>query len=358
TLVVTDSRGCTKTTTTNISNPLPITITTTAVPTNCAGTCDGQGLANASGGTPGYNYSWSTVPVQTGTVASNLCSGNYVVTVTDSQGCTNSANVNITSPPTLTAAITGVQPSCNACTGAATITAGGGTPAFTYSWIPSSQTNSVATNLCVGQQTVIITDSRGCSVTRTVNIVQTVSVNITTTGTVLTCNNGCTGAASANASGGTLPYTYTWTSVPTQSTQVATGLCAGSYTVTVADQLGCSNTGTINFVNPPAINVTSTVTAATCNSVCNGAISVTASGGTGALSYTWSPGNPTGQGTPNVTNLCAGNYTVDIRDANNCIQTRTFTVTEPSAITSTFTSVNPTTCSGTNGSITATVGGG
>lgn len=359
TLVVTDSRGCTRTTTTNISNPLPIAITTTAVTTNCAGTCDGQGLALASGGTPGYNYSWSTVPVQTGTVASNLCSGNYVVTVTDSQGCTNSANVNITSPPLLTATISGVQPSCNtACTGSAVVSAGGGTPAYTYSWIPSSITTSVAANLCVGMQTVIITDSRGCTVTRTVNIVQTVSVNITTTGTVLTCNSGCTGAASANASGGTLPYTYTWTSVPTQTTQVATGLCAGSYTVTVADQLGCSNTGTISFVNPPAINVTSTVTAATCNSVCNGAISVTASGGTGALSYTWSPGNPTGQGTPNVTNLCAGIYTVDIRDANNCIQTRTFTISEPSTITSTFTSVNPTTCSGTNGSITATIGGG
>lgn len=359
TLTVTDSKGCPKTASVNVSNPPPIAITTTAVPITCAGSCNGQAFANASGGTPGYNYQWNTLPITSGTVAVNLCAGNFIVTVTDLQGCTNSANVIITAPPTLTAAITGIKPSCNACTGAATVTAGGGTPAYTYSWMPSAQTNSVASNLCVGVQTVIITDSKGCSVTRTVSIVQTVSVNITTTGTVLTCNNGCTGAASANASGGTIPYNYTWTpTAPTQTTQTASGLCAGVYMVLVVDQLGCSNTGTISFANPPAINVTSTVTSASCNGQCNGAISVTASGGTGGLTYTWSPGNPTGQGTANVTNLCVGNYTVDVRDANNCIQTRTFVVTEPSLITATFTPVNPTTCSGTNGSITATVNGG
>lgn len=358
-LTVTDSRGCTKTSTAAITNPPPIVITTTAVPVSCAGSCDGTASASASGGTPGYTFQWSTVPVTSGANATNLCAGNVVVTVTDSQGCTNSANVSITAPPTLTAAITGVQPSCNACTGAATITAGGGTPAYTYSWVPSSQTNSVATNLCIGIQSVTITDSKGCTVTRTVNIVQTVSVNITTTGTVLTCNNGCTGAASANASGGTLPYSYTWTpTAPVQNTQIATGLCAGSYTVQVADALGCANTSTISFANPPAITITSTVTNASCNGNCNGSISVSATGGTGALSYTWTPGNPTGQGTPNVTSLCAGTYTLDVRDANNCIQTRTFTITEPSLINATFTPVNPTTCLGTNGSITASVSGG
>lgn len=358
-LTVTDSKGCTKTATTNISNPPPIVITTTAVPVSCAGSCDGSATASASGGTPGYVFQWSTTPITSGPIATNLCAGNVVVTITDSKGCTNSANVNVTAPPTLTAAITGVLPSCNACTGAATVTAGGGTPAYTYSWIPSAQTNSVSGSLCAGVQTVIVTDSKGCSVTRTVNIVMTVSVNITTTGTVLACNNNCTGSANANATGGSTPYFYSWSPiVPTQTTQIATGLCSGTYTVLVTDNLGCSNTGTISFSNPPAINITSTLTNATCNGNCNGAISITATGGTGAISYTWSPGNPTGQGTPNVTNLCAGNYTVDVKDANNCVQTRTFVIAEPSAISATFSPTNPTTCLGTNGAITATVNGG
>lgn len=356
-VTVTDSKGCTRTVTANISNPPPIVVSTTAVPVSCAGTtCDGQATASASGGTPGYTFQWSTVPVTIGATATGLCVGNVVVTVTDSKGCTNSANVNITAPPPLTAAITGVKPTCNACTGAATVTAGGGTPAYTYSWIPSSQTNSVATNLCTGIQSVIVTDSKGCSVTKTVSIVQSVSVNITTTGTVLTCYNSCKGIANANASGGTGPYNYTWTpTVPTQTTQVASNLCAGTYTVFVTDQLGCSGTATINFGNPPPINITSTITSANCNGNCNGAINATASGGTGALTYSWSPG---GQTTPNITNLCAGTYTLDVKDANNCTETRTFVVNEPSLITATFTANNPTTCSGTNGTITATVGGG
>lgn len=356
TLTVTDSKGCPKTSTITITNPPPIAISTTAVPVSCVGSCNGQAFGSASGGTPGYNYSWNTIPVTTGTVAGGLCSGNYVLTVTDSKGCITSTNVAISAPVPLTAAITGVIPSCNACTGAATVTAGGGTPAYTYSWLPSSQTNSVANSLCAGVQTVIVTDSKGCTVTRTVNIIMTVSVNITTTGTVLACNSACTGAANANTTGGTSPYSFTWTpTAPTQTTQIATGLCAGVYTVLAMDKLGCSNTATIAFTNPPAINVASSFTNASCNGNCNGAISITASGGTGALTYSWSPG---GQTTANVTNLCAGTYTVNIRDANNCTETRTFVITEPSAITATFTPTNPTTCSGTNGSITSNVSGG
>ncbi len=362
TLTVTDVKGCTVTATSTITAPPAIVITTTAVPTNCAGSCDGQAIANAVGGTPGYVYSWNSIPTQT-TAATTavLCAGNYVVNVTDSKGCINSANVIITSPPALSAAITGVKPSCNVCIGAATVTAGGGTAPYQYTWTPSAQTTSVATNLCIGNYTVLVKDSKGCTVTTTVNIAQTILIILTTNGSTLACNGACTGIATANAAGGLLPYTYVWNnSIPAviSNTDVATNLCAGAYTVTVSDANLCSNTATIAFSNPPAINVTFTTTNAKCNTQCNGAISVTATGGTGAISYTWSPGNPTGQGTPNITNLCAGTYTLNLKDANSCVKQQTFTITDPPAIVSTFTANNPTTCTGTNGSIFSTVSGG
>ncbi|MGZ4038476.1 MAG: hypothetical protein ACXVPQ_11650, partial [Bacteroidia bacterium] len=364
TLNVNDTKGCIKTVTASLVAPLPISISTTMVPTNCAGSCDGQIIAQASGGTPGpgYTYQFNTTPVvttnTTGTVA-GLCSGNYVVTVTDSKGCTGSTNVLVTSPPALSAAITGVKPSCNVCIGAATVTASGGTPGYSYTWTPSAQTTSVASNLCVGDYTVFVQDSKGCSATTTVNIAQTVILVITTNGSTLACNGGCTGIATANAVGGVSPYTYTWSTSPViQTAPSATALCAGTYSVNVADALGCSNTGTISFTNPPPIVVTSTITNALCNANCNGVISVTASGGTGGITYTWTPGVITGQGTPNATNLCAGTYTLNMEDANNCPVVQNFTVTEPPVIASTFTANSPSTCSGTNGSILSNVTGG
>lgn len=364
-LTITDANGCIQTTATTVAPTPSITITTTVVPTNCAGTCDGSATALASGGTPPYIYSWNTIPVTTnttGTVA-GLCSGNYVVTVTDANGCIQNANVTVTSPTLLTVAVNSVVPSCNICIGAATITPAGGNGGYTYTWSPapgSGQGTPTPGGLCVGVYTVLVVDSKGCTVTRTINVAQSVVVSITTTGTLLTCNGGCTGIANANPTGGTIPYTYTWSPAPGsgQGTPTASSLCPGPYTVTVQDASGCINTNTITFVNPPAISVTSTITNPSCNGSCNGIINVTATGGTGPLSYTWTPVPGGGQGTPNATGLCAGVYSLDIRDANNCLSSQTFTVVDKTAITATFTPVSPSTCGGTNGSITAFVSGG
>lgn len=364
-LTITDANGCQQIGTTTIVPTPSIVVSTTVVPTNCAGSCDGQAFANASGGTPPFVYSWNTVPVTTNTtgIASNLCSGNYVVTVTDANGCVSNANVTVVSPPVLSVAVNSVVPSCNICIGAATITPAGGNPGYSYTWTPapgSGQGTPTPGALCVGVYTVNVVDTKGCAATRTINVAQSVVVSITTTGTLLTCNNVCTGIANANPTGGTPAYQFTWSPAPGsgQGTPTASGLCPGSYTVTVQDASGCVNTNTVAFANPPAINVTSTITNSACNGNCNGAISVTATGGTGALSYTWAPSPGSGQGTPNATGLCAGVYTLDIRDANNCLSSQTFTVTEPSALSATFTPVSPSTCGGTNGSITANVSGG
>jgi len=207
-LTITDANGCIQTTATTVAPTPSITITTTAVPTNCAGSCDGSASALASGGTPPYVYSWNTIPVTTnttGTVA-GLCSGNYVVTVTDANGCIQNANVIITSPPLLSVAVNSVVPSCNICIGAATITPAGGNPGYSYTWTPapgSGQNTPTPGGLCVGIYTVNVVDTKGCTVTRTINVAQSVVVSITTTETHLTCSGGCTGIANANPSGGT-----------------------------------------------------------------------------------------------------------------------------------------------------------
>lgn len=356
TATVTDFNGCIKTQTVAITAPPAITLTTTNGTVSCAGSCDGTVSVTPTGGTAGYFYSWNSVPTQSTQTASGLCVGSYIANVTDALGCIASATANVSQPPVLTASVSNVQPSCNVCVGSATANGIGGTGPYTYSWSPGGQTTQTANNLCVGVQTVTVTDSKGCTTTQTVQIVQTVIILATTNGGSLTCNNVCSGIATANPSGGTGPGTYSFTWTPSlQSTQTATALCAGMHTVIVSDGNGCTNTSTVNFVNPPAITLTVNKTNVTCNSLCNGTASAVATGGTGTLSYLWQPGNLT---TSSINGLCPGDYTLTVSDINNCSQTQSVTITETNSLTATFTFTNPSTCTSSDGAIDATISGG
>lgn len=359
TATVIDFFGCTKTQTVAITTPPALTLTPTNGTVSCTGSCDGTVSVLATGGTAGYFYSWSpTAPVQTGATATGLCAGNYIVSVTDALGCIASTVAAVAQPTVLTASIGNVQPSCNVCIGSATANGIGGTPPYTYAWAPGGQTGASPNNLCVGIQTLTVTDSKNCTTTQTVQINQTVITLITTNGSTLNCNGACTGVATANPVGGVAPYSYTWTPAPvapTQTTQTASGLCFGTHTVMVSDALGCSSTNTVTFTNPPAITLTVNQTNVNCNGACNGTASASANGGTGVISYLWQPG---GQTTSSINGLCAGAYTVTATDINNCSQTQVVTITENSLLTATFTPSNPTTCTSSDGSITAVIGGG
>ncbi|GAB4446830.1 MAG: hypothetical protein OHK0036_00270 [Bacteroidia bacterium] len=362
TLTVTDAKNCTKVQTFTISSPPPITITTNVQNVLCFGQCNGSATATATGGNGGFFYSWNTIPVTNNSVVTSLCPGNYVVNVTDSKGCTASQNISISQPSQLQANITGLQASCSStCIGSATVSPSGGTPAYSYTWLPSGGSNSVATGLCIGNYTVQVADANGCTTTATTSVPQAIFLNLTTSGNTLTCNGSCNGAANVSVSGGLSPYTYTWssTSGPISNSPNISGLCAGGYTIVVTDNQGCQNADSVRFVNPPPIVITSSnVTNITCNGNCNGQITVQASGGTGSLNYSWTPSGITGNGTGTVTGLCAGNYTVDIKDVNNCTQTQTFTVSQPPATTLSFSNTDPTSCISANGIISGTISGG
>ncbi len=361
TLTVNDSKGCNKAFTTTLTAPPPITITVNTSSTSCAGSCNGSATVSAIGGSPGFIYQFNTLPLPTTNttgILGGFCAGGYIVSATDVNGCSQSIPFTINQPIALSVALTGLQTSCNACSGAATVTASNGTPTYAIVWTNSLSatvsSNSVASGLCIGNYTATATDSKGCIATTTVSIAQTVSVTVATGGGSIQCFGACTASATANAVGGTGAYSYTW-AVTVQTTQTAVNLCAGNYTVTVADALGCINSGTISFVNPPDIIIAPTKTNVACFGNCNGAINSNASGGTGALTYSWSPG---GQTTTNLTSLCAGTYTLKVTDANGCNKTQIITITQSPSITATFTTTNPSACTTNNGSICATPSGG
>jgi len=361
TLMITDSKGCQSPFTATLTSPPAIALTQTVTNPACSGQASGSATVVATGGTGIITYQLNS-PITTNTtgIFTGLGAGNYIVSATDANGCSQSTNFSLTNPPALTPALTGLVSSCNACTGGATVTPAGGTPGYTVTWVNSASvtvgTGTAVSGLCPGNHTATVMDANGCVATVTAGVVQTVSVTVVTGGTGIQCFGACTGSAVANPLGGTAPYSYSWSpTAPTQTNQTATSLCANSYSVLVTDFLGCFNTGTITLVNPPLLTVTATQTNVTCFGQCNGIISVTATGGTGPKTFSWSPG---GQTTTSITGVCAGVYTLTVKDLNNCTDISTYTITENNNITATFTTTQPTGCGATNGSICATPSGG
>jgi gliding motility-associated-like protein len=137
------------------------------------------------------------------------------------------------------------------------------------------------------------------------------------TQTNVSCFGGTDGSATVSATGGTTPYTYSWS--PGNLVGVTqTNLAAGNYTVTATDNANCTGTISISVTQPPAIQLTlGIITPAACGSS-SGAASVSVNGGTGPYSFVWSPnvGNSS-----SVTNISGGTYSVQVTDAIGCQQT-------------------------------------
>ncbi|MBI2966415.1 MAG: hypothetical protein HYY40_01200 [Bacteroidetes bacterium] len=365
TVTVTDNKGCTITQSVTITQPaLPISISTSQTDVACNGGNTGQATANPSGGTAGYNYVWNDpAPAQSTQTVTGLTAGTWTVTVTDSKGCTAAQSVVITQPALpLTISITKTDVACNGGnTGQATANPAGGTAGYNYVWndpAPAQSTQTV-TGLTAGTWTVTVTDSKGCTATQSVNITQPAGpLNLTMSGTNISCNGLCNGTATATVGGGSIPYTYSWNDPGFQTTSAATGLCAGTFSVTVTDNKGCTITGSRNLTQPAAIVLSTGSVNATCGgSDGQASVSVT-SGGTPSFSFLWNDPAPA-QTTAAATGLSAGNYGVTITDANSCTATANVTVNDNGSPTATISSSTNVSCNGgNNGSTAVTAGGG
>ncbi len=162
-------------------------------------------------------------------------------------------------------------------------------------------------------------DEAGAVVTPTVSLASQSNI---------TCNGLSNGSATVTATGGS-GFTYSWSPVGGTAAS-ATGLSAGNYTVTATTPAGCVGTTTVTITQPAAVSATlGTVNNVTCNGGNNGSATVNASGGTGTLTYSWMPSGGTAA---TASNLAAGNYTLTVKDANNCTASRTVAITEPAAI--------------------------
>jgi hypothetical protein len=354
TVTITDANNCQATRSFTINEPTALTATTSQNNTSCNGGANGTASVTVSGGTPGYTYSWSPSG-GTAATASGLAAGTYTVTITDANNCQITRNFTITEPAILSATTSQINVSCNGGTnGSATVTVTGGTGAYSYAWAPSGGTAATASGLAAGTYTVTAIDANTCQITTTVTITEPAVLSATTAQTNVLCNGGATGSATVTIAGGTGPYTYSW--APSGGTAAtASGLATGIYTVTVTDANNCQLTRTFTITEPAVLSATTSQTNLSCNGGTNGIAGVTVTGGTAPYTYSWAPSGGTGA---TATGLAAGTYTVTITDANACQITRSFTITEPTALSATTSSTNVSCNGGSNGSATVTVTGG
>jgi gliding motility-associated-like protein len=359
TVTITDAGGCTATADVFIDQNTAVTATISAQTNlSCNAGTNASATVTAAGGIGNFNYVWNTVPPQNAATAINLAVGTYTVTVNDSAGCPSTASVTITQPTAVTGTTTNTSPSCFGNTnGTATVTPNGGSnTGYTFLWDTSpTQSTATANNLAATVvYTVVITDSNGCTGTATATLTDPVQLLVSISTNNATCGQS-NGFATGTVTNGTAPYVYTWENNPSTSDQ-AIGYPAGSYNVTATDDNGCNATTSFNISNDgaPQLSLLSQ-TNTTCGQA-NGAASFDASGGQPPYSYAWSefPGNIT----PAITNVSAGEYTLNISDSNNCSDIYTVTITDSQGATLTVTNQQNATCGQTNGAATITVNGG
>lgn len=219
-----------------------------------------------------------------------------------------------------------------ACDGSISVALTGGTGAIQYSFDGgnSFQTGSSINSLCSGNYDVVVQDGSGCSVSSTETISEPLVLTTTLGISSETCANDCDGSINSIPTGGTNPYTYTWSiNANTGNVPLANNLCSGSYALNITDANGCFIDTTVSLTSPPAITIDNlSVTDETCFGDCTGEVAITATNG-----FEYSIDGVNYSTATNFTSLCGGNFTAYVRDASGCEVTSPFTVNSPGQVT-------------------------
>ena len=375
---ITDANGCISTRNVTITQPAaPLSSAIGGqMNVNCFGGSTGSSFVSVSGGTSPYSFNWDTSPVQAGTSASNLPAGAWTCTISDAMGCTTASAVTITQPSAPLSSSVTAQTNAGCfgnATGSATMNASGGTAPYVFLWNSTPATSgAMANNLPAGNWTCTITDANGCTTSGNASISQpaaalSLGANITSA----SCGGASNGAIDADITGGTSPYSITWSGPGgfASSNADISALAAGIYTLSVTDANGCSATQAYSVDQPGMFSISATLSdhngsGVSCANGSDGSISITATGGTGPYAHAWSGPNGFSATTQSISAVAPGAYTYTITDSNGCSAAESFTLTAPPPMSLSTTAATANggwniACNGAStGSIDATIGGG
>ncbi|MEE4196494.1 MAG: T9SS type A sorting domain-containing protein [Bacteroidales bacterium] len=375
-VTATDNNGCVFDTTFNVLDQTTFYAYISHSKDACPGTTNGKATVSyfSVDGHTDITYQWdANAGGQTTAEAINLASGQtYSVTVTDVEAEPDLVDVvNVTIGElgyTFAGEITPSSTSLLDCYGDTDgyidvhITTAGEMP-YSYSWNTGATTQDL-TNVGIGTYSITVTDANECEFTVTGYEI-TQPTEVLATAEVVnspTCHGDYDGELTVLRSGGTEPYSYLWNDPGSQSTQIADGLDAGFYTVTVTDANGCHKSSSVNLTQPPAIQVNKTVYNVSCNGGNDGAVQLAVSGGTPTFSYFWTTDNGSGlvPTQKDQSGLTPGTYSFTATDAHNCMYEDSVVITEPAApLAVELTEVTDALCNGAeDGTINVTATGG
>ncbi|MDD3687102.1 MAG: PKD domain-containing protein, partial [Bacteroidales bacterium] len=330
-ITVTDANGCTTAEDFTINEPPQLVINSiTTTNLTCYQSLDGAISVDASGGTGNLLYLWSDMGYGPSD-RTNLIAGDYCVTVEDENGCTVSQCVTLTQPDEL---LVTMSPNIAICQGQQTTIQAqgmGGTVPYTYLWDQGTGVYNVASSsLTLAPDTttvfsVYVTDDHGC--TSNISSMRVTVSPLMVIDTMLLRDNRCFGSCDGRAEivmhGGLQPLQYSWGS----PNHIYDGLCAGIYTVTVNDIIGCTVSEMFVIEQPTQLTYTSATEDATCYGYNDGEATIFVQGGVPPYSYLW----PNGHDTETLVTT-AGTYTVTVADDHDCKVYGTFTINQPTDI--------------------------
>jgi gliding motility-associated-like protein len=266
---------------------------------------------------------------------SGLIAGDYLLTVTDQNGCSTTLPITLLAPTPLEAQLVpSVQPgganiSCaGGSNGTIQAQVSGGVPGMSYLWNgPNGFTSNAAdlADLGAGTYCLTVTDTNGCSVQQCITLTAPDSLTAVAVSSAADCGQS-TGAASATVSGGSAPYTYLWSTGETIAD--LTGIGTGNYVVTVTDVNGCTAQASAIISGSPAVQGSAAVSNALCNGNADGVIDLTMTTGTAPFGFVWTGGITS----EDIAGLIAGAYQVQVIDAAGCTWSAIYTVDEPPVI--------------------------
>jgi len=316
-LITDPATGCSATEILEISAPDPILIATAIENVSCAGSGDGSIVATISGGIQPYTINTSDLTF--------LSAGDYMIPVTDANGCIQSTIATVTEPNPITidfsaSGITRV----GATDGAINASASGGNEGYIYNW-SNSDTGASISGLAEGTYELTVTDQNGCRKTESTVVagIECSTISIQLAVDQNTTLNGADGRISASVTGQQASFTYLWSTGATTAT--ITDLPVGTYMVTVTDESGCTgvHTAVLNEVECIPFSILLDIDQITELGGSDGRISASVEG-QGTYSYLWS----TGATTDAISDLTVGTYSVTVTDERGCTTTQTGVLNE------------------------------
>lgn len=317
---------------------------------SCVGVENGAITLSATNGTPSFQFSLDGSSFSATTSYTDLAVGSHFAMVLDDSGCKDTLVFELNPSKNLSLDLITNDISCNGANDGS-ITAqitGPATTPIDYNWqITPAQTTETINNLTPGAYAINITDAEGCTLEGVTNVTEPDALGIIFSNVI---HNNCfgenMGTATANTSGGNLPYSYLWSSGET--TQSIQDKPAGDYSVTVTDANGCSNSKMVTISQPVApLGLTTEQTKFGCAYTKSSMATATATGGTIPYDYLWS----NGQDNAIANNLASGNYSVTVTDANGCQESTSLSVMDLDPVIPTLDFTSPTCHDGNDGTV-------